>query len=90
MVGDGTLFHGDMALEVGLDFVWGLPIRQAKAVGYAEHVGVHGYYGLVVEDGGHYVGGLAMRLSVSEGITEWKSLTSFRAMSMRWRALLLG
>ena len=59
MMGDGTLFHRNMALEVGLDFVRGLPVRQAKAVGYAEYVGVHGYYGFVIEDGGHYVGGLA-------------------------------
>ena len=58
-MGDGALLHRDMALEVGLYFVRGFPAGQAKAVGYPEHVGVHGYYGLVVEDGGHYVGGFA-------------------------------
>ena len=62
MVGDGTLLHGDMALEVGLDFVRGLPGGQAKAVGYAEHVGVHGYYGLADQFPGHVyeVAGLAV------------------------------
>ena len=59
VVGAGTKLRGDVALEVAFDGFGGLALREAQAVGDAEDVGVDGDDGLVVNDGGDDIGGLA-------------------------------